>query len=187
MRALLTAIALLAAPQSPTEALKARDAEIRAALPPPGREATAPERNRLEKIITQSIDMRAMAEDALGQRWGKMSEKQRKRLIAAFEKRFRSAGSDQLDSYRDTQIEYRPEERAEGGAIQVPTRVVIKGEPTEIIYTMRQEGDDWRIVDITVDGVSTVENYRSSFSRVIAKEGVDGLISRLEKGPAKRS
>ena len=48
---------------------------------------------------------------------------------------------------------------------------------------MRQGKEGWRIVDITVDGVSTVENYRSSFNRVIAKDGVEGLIQRLEKGP----
>ena len=186
MRALLMAIALVAAGNNPTEALKERDAEIRAALPPAGREATSAERSRLERIITQSIDMRSMAESALGERWKKMTESQRKRLIAAFEKRFRSAGSDQLDSYRDTQIEYRAEEPVEG-AIQVPTRVTIKGEPTEIVYTMRRNSDDWRIVDITVDGVSTVENYRSSFARVISKEGIEGLIHRLEKGPTRKS
>jgi phospholipid transport system substrate-binding protein len=187
MRALLTAIALLAAAGSPTEALKARDAEIRAALPPPGREASAAERARVEKIVTRTVDLRAMAEAALGERWKKMTEKQRKRLVGAFEKRFRQAyGSDRLDSLRTTKIEYQPEQEGDGG-VKVPTRVVVEGEPTQIIYTMRQERDGWRIVDIAVDGVSTVENYRSSFGRVIAKEGVDGLIQRLEKGPTGRS
>ncbi len=186
MRALLTAIALLTTAGAPTEALKARDAEIRAALPPSGREASAAERAKVERIITRTVDLRAMAEAALGERWKKMTEKQRKRLIGAFEKRFRSAGSDQLDSFRDTKIEYQPEEQA-GGAVKVPTRVVVQGEPTQIVYTMRQEKEGWRIVDISVDGVSTVENYRSSFGRVIAKEGVDGLIQRLERGPTGRS
>jgi phospholipid transport system substrate-binding protein len=59
--------------------------------------------------------------------------------------------------------------------------VVVKGEPTEISYTMRHQKDGWRIVDITVDGVSTVANYRSSFARVISKDGVEGLIRKLEK------
>ncbi len=190
MRAQLTAIALLvsvnAAAQAsitPTEILKARDSEIRASLPPTGRQPTAAERTRIEKIITRTIDLRAMVESAMAERWEKLTEKQRKRIIGAFERRFREAGADRLDGYRSTQVEYRPEE-PDDAAIKVPTRVVVKGEPTDIIYTMRREKDGWRIVDITVDGVSTVENYRSSFRRVIAKEGVDGLIQRLEKGPA---
>ncbi len=183
MRALLTAIALFTSGVTPTEALKARDAEIRAALPPKGQEATATERAKLEKIITRTIDMRAMAEAALGERWKKMTEKQRSRLLGAFEKRFRSAGSDQVDSLRNTKIDYQAEEEA-GSVVKVPTSVTVQDEPTQIVYSMRRDKDGWRIVDIAVDGVSTVENYRSSFGRVIAKEGVDGLIQRLERGPS---
>jgi len=44
---------------------------------------------------------------------------------------------------------------------------------------MQRQGETWRIVDIVVDDVSTVENYRSSFNRIIKKEGMDGLIARL--------
>ena len=44
---------------------------------------------------------------------------------------------------------------------------------------MREQKGAWRIVDIVVDDVSTVENYRSSFNRIIKKEGMDGLIARL--------
>jgi phospholipid transport system substrate-binding protein len=58
---------------------------------------------------------------------------------------------------------------------------VIKGEPTHVDYVMRQQRDGWKIVDIIIDGVSTVENYRSSFSKVIAQEGFDALISKLSK------
>jgi phospholipid transport system substrate-binding protein len=49
---------------------------------------------------------------------------------------------------------------------------------------MKRASQGWRIVDIVVDGVSTVQNYRSSFSRIIQKEGIDGLIKRLERGSA---
>ena len=66
--------------------------------------------------------------------------------------------------------------------VRVPTRVVVDDEAVEVTYALRQDGGDWRIVDIVADGVSTVENYRASFARVIAKEGVDGLIRRLERG-----
>jgi ABC-type transporter MlaC component len=43
-----------------------------------------------------------------------------------------------------------------------------------------KSGGAW--VDIVVDEVSTVENYRASFARTIGREGVEGLIRRLERG-----
>lgn len=182
MTAVLLLIAALGAADGPTATIRARDAEIRAALPPPGAEVTPAVRRRIENIVTKAIDVRAMVQASLGSRWSQISESQRRRLVTAFENRFRRTSGSELDSYRSTQIEYKPEVEAGEGTVQVPTRLVIKGEPTEIIYTMKRERDGWHIVDIVVDGVSTVENYRSSFARIISKEGVEGLIKRLERG-----
>lgn len=167
---------------SATDALQARDAEIRAALPPPGAEVTPEARRRLETIVTRAVDLPGMVESAMAKHWAQASEKQRKRLVGAFEGRFRKTSGTELDSYRSTKIDYLPEVDAGGGVVQVPTKVVVKGEPTEITYAMKREQEAWRVVDIIVDGVSTVQNYRASFNRIITKEGVDGLIQRLEKG-----
>jgi phospholipid transport system substrate-binding protein len=182
MRAALILLVALAADGDATAALRARDAEIRAALPPSGGEVTPPTRRRIEAIVDRTVDLRGMVEAAMGKKWREITEAQRRRLVRAFENRFRKASSSELDAYRSTDVEYRPETQAEGGVVKIPTRVVVKGEPTEITYSMRREGGGWRIVDITIDGVSTVANYRSSFARVMSKEGVEGLIRRLEKG-----
>jgi phospholipid transport system substrate-binding protein len=182
MPAVLILLAALGASMSATEALRARDAEIRAALPPDGAEVPPAARKRIEAIVTRAIDTRAMVEASMGKRWSQISESQRRRLVTAFENRFRRASSSELDTYRSTQIDYRPEVEGDEGSVKVPTSLVVKGEPTDIVYTMTRERDGWRIVDITVDGVSTVANYRSSFARIISKEGVEGLIKRLERG-----
>jgi phospholipid transport system substrate-binding protein len=172
----------LAASGGATEALKERDAEVRAALPKGGGEPSPSARKTIESIVTKTVDLEEMLQSALGARWKDLSSAQRKRLVAAFENRFRQLSGRELDSYRSTEVEYLPEKEGAGGVVTVPTKVVVKGEPTEIAYDMRKEKGAWRIVDISVDGVSTVQNYRSSFNRVIQKDGVDGLIQRLEKG-----
>jgi phospholipid transport system substrate-binding protein len=182
MQAALILILCLATGAGATEALRARDAEIRAALPPSGAKVTPAARSRIEAIVTRAVDTQAIVEAALGKRWSELSAAQRRRLVAAFESRFRRASGSELDAYRSTQIEYLPEVGADGGVLQIPTRVVVKGEPTEITYTMKRQRSGWRIVDIVIDGVSTVANYRSSFARIISKEGVEGLIKRLERG-----
>lgn len=161
-----------------TEALKARDAEIRAALPKEGTEPTPATRKRLENILTRAIDLEAMAKSALGSTWAQTSPAKRKTFLDAFTNRFRKATGEQLDQYRSTRVKYMPEQSADGDTL-VPTEVTIKDEPTRIDYRMHEEGGEWRIVDIVVDEVSTVENYRASFNRIVKKEGMDGLIARL--------
>lgn len=180
MRTLVLSLLLAASAQAETatEALKARDAEIRAALPPKGTEPTPETRKKLESIVTKAVDLDGMAKSALGKTWTETPPAKQKKFLEAFKSRFRKATSEQLDQYRSTEIKYFPEKKEDEDTV-VPTEVLVKGEPTRIDYRMRQTGGTWRIVDIVVDDVSTVENYRSSFNRIIKKEGMDGLIARL--------
>jgi phospholipid transport system substrate-binding protein len=182
----LTLLLALGAGGGATEALRARDAEIRAALPPAGREPTGEERRRLGDLVARAVDLPGMVEAALGPRWKELSPPQRRRLTAAFERRFREASTAELSTYRSSRVEYLPEQDLGGGRIRVATRVEVDGEPTEVAYALRRGSGGWRIVDLAVDGVSTVENYRASFARIIAREGVDALIGRLERGAPER-
>jgi phospholipid transport system substrate-binding protein len=186
VRLLLLTLALALAEASATQALKARDAEVRAAVPAKGAELTPATRQKLENILTRAVDLEGVARASLGKNWDKATPAQRKRFLDAFKQRFRKATADQFsDDYRGTEVKYSPEVPGDDGTVKVPTEVTIKGEPTHIDYVMRRSGPDWRIVDIVVDDVSTVDNYRSSFSRIIKKEGMDGLIDRLNKATVK--
>jgi phospholipid transport system substrate-binding protein len=176
--ALTVLLAATAQAETATEALKARDVEIRAALPKQGTEPTPATRKKLETIVTQAVDLEGMAKAALGKTWDETSPAKRKKFLDAFVGRFRKATGEQLDQYRSTQIKYYPEKK-DGDEVIVPSDVTVKGEPTHIEYRMREQNGSWRIVDIVVDDVSTVDNYRSSFNRIVKKEGMDGLISRL--------
>jgi phospholipid transport system substrate-binding protein len=180
VRALLLTLLLAASAQAETatEAMQARDAEIRAALPKQGTEPTPATRQKLEGIVTKAVDLEGMAKSALGKTWTETPPTKQKKFLEAFKSRFRKATGEQLDQYRSTTIKYFPEKKEDDDTI-VPTEVVVKGEPTHIEYRMREDKGGWRIVDIVVDDVSTVENYRSSFNRIIKKEGMDGLIARL--------
>ena len=187
MRILIAAL-VLAEASTATQALKARDAEVRAAVPAKGAEVTPAVRQKLENILTRAVDLEGVARAALGKNWDDATPSQRKRFLDAFKQRFRKATADQFtDDYRGTEVKYLPEAAGDDGAVKVPTEVTIKGEPTHIDYALRREGGDWRIVDIVVDDVSTVDNNRSSFSRIIKKEGMEGLITRLNKAAVKEA
>lgn len=51
--------------------------------------------------------------------------------------------------------------------------------PITIDYDMERAGDGWKVVDVIVDGMSLVQNYRTTFLQEIDNRGIDGLIRRL--------
>ena len=163
------------------QALQARDQEIRAQLPPAGQEVSPEARAKADAVLTRLVDVDGIAKAALGDRWTKLSGKDRARFLSAFERRFKQAIGEQLDAYRSANVTYG-DEKKQGNKVLVSTQLQIRGEPTEVTYAMQSGGKGWRIVDIVIDGVSTVDNYRTSFAKVISQEGINGLIERLSKG-----
>jgi phospholipid transport system substrate-binding protein len=53
------------------------------------------------------------------------------------------------------------------------------GIPVEFNFVRRQ--DQWRIFDVTIEGVSSVKNYRAEFDAEIRASSIEALITRLER------
>lgn len=178
---LLVSLLVLAAATPATDALKTREAEIRKLLPPEGQPLTKAARKQAERAMVQSVDLEQMAAASLGEHAAGLAAAKRKEYDEVFAARFAHASGEQLEAFRSKGIHYQPEQPGDGGDVKVPTDATLDGEASQIVYVMHQEKGKWRIEDIVVDGVSTVENFKRSFGRVIAKEGIDGLIARLKK------
>ena len=68
----------------------------------------------------------------------------------------------------------------EAGDVTVRTEIEQKGGfPIPLNYSLKNSKQGWKVYDISVDDISLVTNYRSSFARQIKKNGVDGLIKTL--------
>ncbi len=64
----------------------------------------------------------------------------------------------------------------------VRTRVVLEdGKMVSVDYAFRKSRDgDWKAYDVIIEGISYVTNYRNQVDAEIRKEGIDGLIKRLQ-------
>jgi phospholipid transport system substrate-binding protein len=59
------------------------------------------------------------------------------------------------------------------------------GRPIQINYSMHLGNDGWKVYDVTVDGVSLVTNYRSTFASQIRDSGLDAVIADLQQRNAR--
>ena len=49
-----------------------------------------------------------------------------------------------------------------------------------INYKMHINNGEWKVIDITVDGISLVRTYRGLFASKIRKHGLDSLITQVD-------
>jgi phospholipid transport system substrate-binding protein len=47
-------------------------------------------------------------------------------------------------------------------------------------YRLKEEGNDWMVYDISIEGVSLVNNYRTQFNSIIAQSSYENLVRRLK-------
>src|SRR5262249_50684334 len=124
-----------------------------------------------------------LAKRALVDHWDKMTPDQRKRVVETLRSVVEKNYIRQLRSNLEYAIQYKSEE-AQGSDTLVKTVIEAqrKGRPFEVTvdYLLHPEGDGWKVYDVTTDDVSILSNYRSQFNRIIAKDGVEGLITRMK-------
>ncbi|UCH39896.1 MAG: ABC transporter substrate-binding protein [Gammaproteobacteria bacterium] len=136
----------------------------------------------VDEVVLPHFDFNAMTDLALGRYKDKVSGEQRPTIVMEFRQLLVRTYSSALLEYTDQELIYLPMEGSEAdGEVVVRTEIEQAGGfPIPINYSLRLGDDGWKVFDISVDEVSLVTNYRSSFARAIKKDGVDGLIKTLQ-------
>lgn len=135
----------------------------------------------VDELVLPHFDFSAMTDLALGRYKDEVSLEQRPEIISEFRNLLVRTYSSALLEYTDQAVIYLPMEGVEAdGEVTVRTEIEQAGGfPIPIDYRLRLGDDGWKVFDISVDEVSLVTNYRSSFARAIKKDGIDGLIKTL--------
>ena len=137
----------------------------------------------VDTLVLPHFDFSAMTDLALGNFRDQVSADQRPTIVDEFRRLLVRTYSSALLEYTDQKLTYLPMEGSESdGEVVVKTEIAQSGGfPIPINYSLRSGKDGWKVFDISVDEVSLVTNYRSSFARAIKKDGVDGLIKTLQE------
>lgn len=148
------------------------------------REAIRKDPSRIYSIVDQWIvphfDFERMSQRVLGKFWHRATKEQRTRFSAQFQTLLVHTYAAALREYKNEEVEYLPSRQRQGGEVSVRTQIIQSGSPPiPIQYEMYQSADGWKVYDVSIDGVSLVINYRSTFASEIRSNGLDGLIERL--------
>jgi phospholipid transport system substrate-binding protein len=141
-------------------------------------------RTLAEQKVLPHFDFRQMTQLAAGAVWRQASESQKQSLENGFRSlivnTYTAALSKTSSANKAVEVKPLAASAAQGEAL-VRTLVKESGKPpVSIDYRMVNEGGAWKVVDVTIENISLVTNYRSTFSQEVAKSGIDGLIRTLE-------
>lgn len=141
----------------------------------------------IEQIVFVVFDFPTMSKLVLARNWRRFSESQRKEFVREFKLYLSRTYGGRLDRYSDTGIEVYGARIEPRGDVTVFSRVV-GGEfdGIEMNYRMRERKGKWKVIDVIVENVSLVSNFRSQFGEVISRGGPESLFAKMQEKNAEQ-
>lgn len=136
--------------------------------------------NLVSELIFPHFDFAIMSQWVLGEHWSSAEESARQNFVDQFRKLLVRTYATALLEFSDQEITYPPVEQKGGNTAVVKQHISTPGsEGIPIVYRVHNKTGEWKVFDVSVDGVSLVKTYRASFGSMIRDGGLDKLIASL--------
>ena len=182
---LLLALPALAAqaPSTATHFIDDRSGAVIALVNDPTLSAAERE-SRLRNIAVEVFDVPNIARWVLGRYWVMATPAEREEYGAQFEHYMVHVYAGRFRLYPDAKVKFTGE-RTENDRTVVHSQIAWRGAtaPAKVDWWVRKSGNTYKIVDVTVEGVSQLLLWREEFASVIKDNNgkVAGLIEHLKE------
>lgn len=135
---------------------------------------------KIEVLYEQMFDEVELSRRSLGRNWKKLSPAQQKEFIPLFRQILEKAYIDKILSYNNEKIVFS-KQSVKGNLAEVQSTVITASREVPITYRVIQKGGTWKAYDVVIENVSLVQNYRTQFNEILAKNSPDQLLEILRK------
>ena len=140
-------------------------------------------KEKLEAIYEQMFDEVELSRRVLAGNWNKLNPAQQQEFIQLYRQVLEKAYIDKILSYSYTneKIVFSKENMLSNNQAEVQTKVITASKEIPIFYRVILKDGPWKVYDVVVENVSLVQNYRSQFNSILAKNTPDQLLEILRK------
>ncbi len=181
---LFVSVALAAkwVPGGPTEQIKTTTQRILEIVKDPILKTPdkAEERRRLIwEEIDKRFDWNEMARRTLSIHWRKRTPEERAEFTRLYAKLLERTYLNRIEAYSGEKVLYLGE-RVEGNYGLVKVEIITtRNTEIQVLYRVKKKGEKWLVYDVSIEGVSLVNNYRKQFNAIITKSSFEKLMERL--------
>ncbi len=138
-----------------------------------------------KRVIIETInpifDFALMAKLTLGKRqWMSSNPDQQVRFVTLFTKRMHTSVLEKFLLFEDETVELGKSELVKN-KIHIPMTMESKGERYSILYKIYTTGEQLKVYDIEIQGISLISTYRSQYSQVLSKGPMEDLFKIMKE------
>lgn len=139
-----------------------------------------------ETMVLPYVDINRMASWALGASWRQATPVQKEKFTTEFRqmlvRTYATALLTQVE-YLDVTLKLLPSRTDPSGQkVEVRAEARAQGKPPTLLgFRLYQQDNTWKVYDVTVEGISLVTSYRTTFASEVQQLGLDEFIQKLAK------
>jgi len=167
----------------PTEQIKQTTDKILSIVKDPGLRSPskAQERRRLiRKAADERFDWEEMARRSLGRYWAQRTAEEEKEFVSLFSELVERTYMSQVENYSGESVQYGKETIDGDYAVVTVDILTQKNKDISVDYRLQKEGNEWLIYDVSIEGVSLVNNYRTQFNSIIQQSSYENLVKKMK-------
>ena len=172
----------------PLDTIQVQVNNVLEVLRDPARKAESARETQMEKIwgiIGRVFDYTELSKRALGKNWKEFNPEQQKEFRELFSRLLGNVYLDRIMQYTDEDVVFGKENMITETKAEVESKIVTASKEIPVNYRMIRKEGDWKVYDVTIEGVSLIRNYRSQFKKLLMKKSPEDLIEMLRKKNAK--
>ena len=182
---LLLGAAVARGAQSPREVVTGTSEQVIAVLKRQDL-TNAEKRKQIEDIVLKAVDFPTLARLTMARNWSKLTPAQQEQFMKEFRAHLSATYGRRIDDYRNETVDVIGERDEARGDTTVKTRINRGGGTADVLvdYRLRQEDGEWKVIDIVIENVSLVANFRAQFQDLMSHGGADHLLTVLREKTA---
>lgn len=145
--------------------------------------------DQIEAIATQRFDFNTISRLVVARSWKRLTPEQKAQFTDEFKEHLSLTYGKSVEDYDRQTVVITATRLEHNGDVTVKTSIhgFSSNEPVFVDYRTRQSNGDWLVIDVIVEGVSLLQNFRTQVQEIVSQDGPEGLIDRLhEKNAARR-
>jgi phospholipid transport system substrate-binding protein len=147
------------------------------------RRADRERERQFRQIADNAFDIPKIARFILGRYWATASDAERQQFISAFEEYMVRVYWSYFSQYHAESITVLAQRDLGASGVRITTQIIRpagKG-PVKVDWTVTAQGDTYKIIDVSIEGVSQALTYREEFSSIMSRNGAGGLSALTDE------
>lgn len=144
----------------------------------------------VESHLLPNVDVVGMSRSVLGrQAWNKASSAERSQFSSAFTRLVIRTYSSPLAQYSDETVQFLPVRGSLNSRFMRVNSVIVRssGQNIPLSYSLVSKNGQWKIYDISVEGVSLLQSFRSQFAQALQNSSIKDVINQMQKQQIKKA